>query len=184
MNLGLAEFGRKQAERTAELLRQVPCQRWFASPLRRAQETAEILLAAQTDGCVDTLETLPELTEVNVGRWEGRSLLEIQTTDAESHRLFLQDASRYGYADGETLADVRDRVLPTFDRLLTEHCGERIVVVAHNIVNRALLCQLLGIPLANYRAITQDNCGITVIERDSKGTTVRTINLVTHLAGL
>lgn len=184
MNLGLAPIGRRQAELTATFLSEIACDRWFASPLRRAQETAEVLRQAQANAAQRDIETLPSLTEVHVGRWEGRSLIEIQTNDTEAHAKFLQDAGRFGYADGETLSDVRDRVLPTFDSLLEENRGRRILVVAHNIVNRAFLCHVLGIPLANYRAVTQDNCGITVVERDAKATVVRSMNIVTHLAKL
>lgn len=180
INLGLAAIGRRQAELTAEFLADYQIDRLFVSPLIRAQETAAAIAAAQR-GSQLIPETVPELTEVDAGNWEGRTWNEIRVTEPEAYRLFHEDASRWGYAGGENMTDVQVRVRPIFERLLADNLGKRIAVVAHNIVNRAYLAALLNVPLIGYRAILQDNCGLNVIERHGDTITLRTLNLVPHL---
>ena len=55
-----------------------------------------------------------------------------------------------------------------------EHLGQRIIVVAHNIVLRAYLARVLGIPLSQYRRITQENCCVNVLVWQAGEMTVRT----------
>ena len=74
-----------------------------------------------------------------------------------------------------------DCIKLAFDKLLVENVGRRIVIVAHNVVNRAYLTRLLDIPLAQYRSIPQDNCGINVLRMRNSRVKAVTINGVFHL---
>ena len=56
-----------------------------------------------------------------------------------------------------------------------------ITIVAHNVVNRAYLAQLMGMPLARYRSIPQDNCGVTLVRYRKARVKAVTINGVFHL---
>ncbi len=181
INWGLAPAGVEQAERTARLLAPIQLDRIYCSPLIRAQETALAISAALPLEKSPSIETVDALTEVHAGRWEGRCWPEIKSAEPEAYASHHQDASLFGYPEGESLTDVNRRVMPIFLRLLTENLGRRILVVAHNIVNRAFLCEVLGLPLIHYRNIAQDNCGINIIEHSDKGTILRSLNVVTHL---
>lgn len=181
INLGLAEAGKVQATRTAQLLAGIHLDRLYSSPLIRAQQTAQAIKAALPADNSPPIELVDELTEVHAGRWEGRRWPEIKAAEPEAYERYFEDASRWGYPEGESITDVRDRVTPVFQRLLLENRGRRILVVAHNIVNRAFLCEVLGLPLVHYRNIAQDNCGITIVEQTDQGTMLRSLNVVTHL---
>jgi len=93
----------------------------------------------------------------------------------------LDDAATFGYPEGETIANVADRVQPVFETLAREHLGQVIIVVAHNIVLRAYLARVLGIPLRDYRCLTQENCCVNVIVWQAGVMSVRTMNSTWHL---
>jgi broad specificity phosphatase PhoE len=177
MDPGLSEQGLSEARRTGEFLAGVRVDYVFSSPLLRARQTAEAIAAPHRL----PVRIVEDLTEVDVGAWEGRAWDEIERDDPEAYRAFMSDASVHPYRDGETVRGVLDRVGPALERLAVENLGHRIVVVAHNVVNRAYLSHLLGLPLAQYRSVPQDNGGVNLL-RFYRGTCkVVTINGRFHL---
>jgi broad specificity phosphatase PhoE len=173
----LSDEGREQAQRTGEFLAAFALDAVYSSPLLRARQTAEAV--AKPHGLATQI--VDELIEVDVGVWEGRSWKEIEKTDAAAYRAFMTDASVNSYLGGENLQIVLARAAPALEKLMRENLGRSIAVVAHNVVNRSYLTQLMGIPLSRYRSIPQDNCGVTFIRyRDARAKAV-TINAVFHL---
>lgn len=162
---------------TAECLRPTPLAAVYASPLLRARQTA----AAIADPHNLNVEIVEELVECDVGQWEGRSWVEIEREDTDRYRAFIADSAANPYAGGESLADVLARVAPAFDALARKHVGQRIAVVAHNVVNRVYLAHLLGWPIARARGIPQSNCGVNLIEHDGETANVVSINAALHL---
>ena len=63
--------------------------------------------------------------------------------------------------DGESLHDVRERAIPVINQLVKEFNTEGIAVVAHRVVNKVLICALLGLDNSCFWNIRQDTCGIT-----------------------
>lgn len=182
MDLSLCEIGMRQAERVADFLATVfaqsPSPALFSSKLKRARETAEMI---QSRLAASEIETVAGLHEVDVGRWEGRDYDEIRRNDAVAHQQFIDDPATFGYPEGETLTDVANRVQPVFESLAQQYLGKAIIVVAHNIVLRAYLARLLGIPLSQYRNLSQDNCCVNVVVWQTGTMTVKTVNSVWHL---
>ena len=176
-DIGLSDEGRKQAQATAQFLaeQQITCA--FCSPLARAVETASII--AEPHGL--TPSPVPPLHEVDVGRWEGRSWVDIERDEPEAHHRFVTDPATHGYAGGENLTQVQQRVLPAVEKLLQEQVGQVILVVGHNVVNRVLLATLLHVPLAKARGVDQDNCGVNIIRYRDGQTKVLTVNAAFHL---
>ena len=179
INLGLSAEGRLQAEQTARYLRSCRLDRIYSSPLKRAWETAEAIARPQEL----PIEAVEELVEVDVGRWENCSWEEIARNDAEDYAQFLEDCGAFGYAGGENMLQVQQRVTPVLERLLVENVGKRIAVVCHSVANRAYLAGLLRLPLAHCRELAQDNCGVNVVVYRDDRSEVRTLNSVFHLEG-
>jgi len=173
----LSEEGRNQADRLARFLSDWPVRDVYTSPLIRARQTAEAI--AGPHGL--EVQVVDELIEVDVGAWEGRPWDEIAESDPEAYRLFMTDAGVHPYLGGENLATVRDRAVPAFQRLMEENVGRTIAAVAHNVVNRTYLAEVLRVPLAGYRWIPQDNCGLTVLRFRRGETKLVTLNAVFHL---
>src|SRR5215210_1513253 len=75
--------GRRQAELTAKFLAAVPFHSAYCSHLKRARETAEIVLSGRSLA----VTSIQALEEVHVGRWEGHTWEEIGQLDPEAYRL-------------------------------------------------------------------------------------------------
>jgi broad specificity phosphatase PhoE len=176
-NPPLARVGVRQAEATRDFLAGRRLDACYCSPLLRAVQTAAIVAAPHGV----SPQPIDELTECDVGRWEGLDWQSIRYLDAENYQHFHGDPARFGYPGGESFADVLARATPVFDRLLTEHAGSALLVVAHHVVNRTYLASLLGLPPAQARQVTLDNCGISVVARRGRDTTVATLNAAFHL---
>jgi broad specificity phosphatase PhoE len=177
VDAGLSPEGFEQARQTQAFLAQVHLDAVFSSPLLRARQTAEAI--AWPRGL--EVQVVREITEVDVGRWEGRTWAEVDRSDPEAYRLFTTDAGRNPYMGGENLAEVQARVVPALERLLEQNRGRVVLAVAHNVVNRVFLAHLLGIPLARYRIVTQDNCGINLLSHREGKVRVVSVNGVFHL---
>jgi probable phosphoglycerate mutase len=131
--------GREQARALAARLADVPFGAVYSSDLRRALETAEIVV----EGRDLAIRTDPRLREIDVGSWQG-------LTNAE-----IGDRER---TDGEPLEAFRDRVLAAIATIGSRHAGVDVLVVAHGGCARTLQRQLLGEPLP-----TLENCGVYVV---------------------
>jgi broad specificity phosphatase PhoE len=179
-NPPLARLGVRQAEATRDFLAVRPIDHCYASPLLRAMQTASLVAAPHGLAPV----ALEELTECDVGRWEGLDWQTIRGLDADGYRRFHADPAEFGYPGGESFRTVHDRVLPVIDELLERHRGETVLIVAHHVVNRVYLADLLGLAVGQARQVKLDNCGISVVVRDGDETTVNTLNAAFHLQGV
>jgi probable phosphoglycerate mutase len=90
--------------------------------------------------------------------------------------------------EGETLQQVWDRSLATWARIAASlGDDETALVVAHDAVNKTILCGLLGLQPADIWAIKQGNGGVTVIDYPEGAggrPVVAAMNLTPHLGGV
>lgn len=179
-DLPLDEIGRMQAHAASRAMEHIELQAIYSSPLLRAIQTAEILAGPRSL----TVLIAPELVEGDVGRWEGLTWEQAALRDPAEHRRFLDDPGTTPYPDGESFLDVQGRATPAIGRIAARHIGAAIAIVGHNILNRAYLAPLLGLPIARAREIRQSNGGVNVIEVGSTGSVVHTLNAALHLDGL
>ncbi|MBK7947314.1 MAG: histidine phosphatase family protein [Deltaproteobacteria bacterium] len=135
----LTETGLLQARRLAELfaVEQAvrPWNRIFASDLLRARATAlQIAEALDLPLAVD-----PRLRELDVGRWSGLTRAEIAALDEATLRAFESGAPGVRPGGGETRIEIRERSHAFVCELARRHAGERVLVVTHLGVIRALV---------------------------------------------
>ena len=173
----LAPPGLEQARAAGRALSAFPVVQVYSSPLRRALATAAAI-GAQL-GLAVVVE--PGLVEADVGLWSGLSWQEVERRWPDAWRAFHDDPEHNGYLGGESLADVRSRVLPVVEQLLARHDGQCLVAVAHGAVNRVLLAGWLGLPLGHARRLPQDNGGYSVVEFEGSSARVRSLNESAHL---
>jgi broad specificity phosphatase PhoE len=176
----LSSEGRAQAEAAATLLADRPIGVVYTSPLIRAKQTADIIAA----GAQRTPQVVQELIEVDVGDWEDRDWTEIERSEPEAYRRFIDNPAVHTYAGGENLQQVSQRILPVMSSLMQQNVGKAIVVVAHNVVNRVYLATLMQLPLALARSIPQQNGGINVIRWRAGEEKLITTNAAFHLGSI
>lgn len=176
----LDELGIAQAGRAATALGNVALAAIYASPLLRALQTAEILSRPQGH----RPEAVPDLTEAELGRWEGLTWDEVAARDPDLYKQFLAHPGTAPYPEGESFQEVQQRVTPALAALAARHPGEAIAVVGHNVVNRAYLAGVLGLPIDAARGIRQANGGINEIRYENGSPTLISLNESLHLEGV
>ncbi len=158
MEVALTARGRTQMEQLAAFFHDVRIDRLVSSPLGRCLEGAEII--GRFLGVEPELE--PSLREIDLGRWEGLTVAQVQERYPGSYEARGRDIAAFRPEDGESFADLRDRVWLTFSAIL-QGSADKTVIVAHAGVNRVLLCQLLDIPLARLFCLPQEYACLNVI---------------------
>ena len=128
-DLPLGVLGRMQACRTARWLASKQFEAVYASPLKRAVETAKY--------CSDDLRILPDLREIDCGDWDGLDFEEIQRRWPELYAARGKDLS-LPMPNGETVDAVRERAQMALQQILAETTGDALII-AHSLVIRSLL---------------------------------------------
>ena len=160
-DIALSPVGEAQAAALAQRLADVPIVRAVASPLSRARRTAEIALGERAP----MLGTDPGLMEIAHGEWEGLLASEIRARDGERLAAWRDAPHDVLMPGGESLQHVLDRAWPALARAcegLGDH--DTLLVVAHDAVNRVLLCHVLGIPFAKLWTFRQAPTTINLLE--------------------
>jgi alpha-ribazole phosphatase len=151
----------------------------YTSPLRRAAETAEAV------GAAVGLQVIPEpgLREMQLGRWEGLTVAEIQAAFPGTYERWLADPQTHPAPEGERLEVFARRVTAAFDRMRAAHPGVELILVSHGGPIKALVCHVLGLDVRWLFRIKQDNTAVTVIEVDEATRRVVLLNDTCHLSG-
>jgi broad specificity phosphatase PhoE len=142
----LNELGRRQSHELAEALAGERIVRVYASPLRRARETAEIVAERLGVEVVDD----EALREIDVGAWSGLTRDEVSERFPEAYARWLERAP-HGFDDGETYDELAARVIPAIRGLVARHAGETVLVVTHGGPSRVLQAHAVGIDYAEAR---------------------------------
>jgi broad specificity phosphatase PhoE len=179
IDMNLSENGRRQATAVGQFLSQYPLSAVYASTMKRSIETAETI--AQHHDL--TVEQHAELKEADVGAWEGLDWGTIMERNPEAHARFFANPAENPYLDGESYNDVHNRAAPKINELLDRHRGKAFAVVAHNVVNRALLAPIMGVDMKYAKEIAQANTGVNILKNDGHRTKLVTLNSFFHLEG-
>lgn len=169
--------GREQARRLARRLAGWPIKAIYSSDLARAAETAGVL--GERLGVEPVLD--PVWRELHVGLFEGRTREEIREHFPEAWAQMSQ-----GFVEapeGESVADLYQRVVPCFERLVTEHAGEMVAIVSHGATLRTLIGHVLGTGSAHLPRVTlAGNTGLSIVEaRPPLPPTITRLNDTAHL---
>lgn len=141
----LTELGRRQAAALAERLADVPLDAVYASDLARARDTA--LAVAERKGL--RVVARPDLREVDVGNWSGKTRADVERSDPEGIARWLEGAT--GWLGGETYEEMAARAVAAVREIAAAHAGGRVLVVSHGGCMRAIHARALGLELHAYR---------------------------------
>ncbi len=156
IDIKLNRTGIKQAELLAGYLSERKIDAIYSSPLQRALKTAETI-----SGCHGLdVKIAPGLIDFDCGEWQGLSLQEVKDSQKETYAEWASRPERVKIPGGESLDDVTQRAMKIVDDVIVKY-GGAVVLVAHRVVNKVLICALLGLNNSHFWNIRQDNCGIT-----------------------
>lgn len=180
IDCSLNETGRMQARALAGRLRDVRFDAVYASPLRRARETAEIVVAGRPEL---SIRLDPDLEEMSWGIYEGegwtpriRELLE-RLTARWDQGVFDEPVE-----GGESILDVQIRALRAMDALLERHPGQTLLVVTHGRFLRVLIASLLETyGLQRMHDIEHANTGVNILIHETNLFRAELLNCTIHL---
>ena len=178
----LSERGLEQGRLLAQGLKDVPIDVFVSSPLKRSFMTASF--CAELHG--NTVAKDERLTEINHGLWEGRLAGDIEAEYPDEFAAWHTQPHTVQMPGegGESLEDVRVRVRAAFDDYAQKYAEKTVFVAAHDAVNKAVICDLLGLSQAAFWQIKQDNTCINVLEEQDGRWRLVLLNSTTHLGYL
>jgi 2,3-bisphosphoglycerate-dependent phosphoglycerate mutase/probable phosphoglycerate mutase len=173
----LTAYGLRQAAALARRLQRIPFTSALVSPHNRTRSVAAMILAGRTvplseDACWD---------ELHHGRWEGLSYREVCSRFPVEAAARFADGLHGRALGGESLAEVAQRVLASWQTLLRERSGERVLVVTHATPIQLLLCATSRLPIEHYWHWRIDLGSITALDIYSGTLIVRMVNEVPRL---
>lgn len=156
-DIPLNEKGLQQAREVGAFFKNAKLAGVCSSPLVRAHRTAEEI-AKWHNLPVYTLE---DLKEISFGEWEGHSCPEIDALKPHSWEDFFEHPAYNLIPGGESLDQVKKRVLHALKVALQEYSEGDLVLAAHGGAIKVLICSLLGMDLDNIWRIRVLNASTT-----------------------
>ncbi len=172
-DVALTDVGVEQYHRLKERLAETSISACYTSDLSRCRIGAEIICAPRGIEPV----ARRELRELNIGTWEGMTWQEIKTNWPDEWRARMADLVHHRVPQGERLLDVEARVMPVIVEIVERHRGQEVLVVGHGGVNRIVLLNAIGAPLAAMFNIEQNYGCLNIIDYYADGrATVKLLN--------
>ena len=156
-DVNLDEVGIKQAELLGKYLSNWELEAIYSSPLRRALDTANIIAHYQKIG----VHIVEGLIDFNYGEWQALPEQEVKRLYPALLNEWHNNPHKVIMPGGESLEDVRRRAIEVVNDVLSKYQGA-VVLVSHRVVNKVLICSLLGLDNSYFWNIKQDVGGITI----------------------
>lgn len=158
----LSPLGLSQAKALGEALRPIPFEAIYSSPLKRALKTA--LFAAEGRGLEVSVDE--DLSEIDHGEWEGKSREEVKALFPRELEDWLRAPHLVRMPGGESLEDVRRRVLSFLERAWASGL-KQVLAVSHDAVIKVMLCLICEAPLSSFWKFQVANGAFSVLELSS-----------------
>jgi len=178
VDVPLNETGLVQAEATGQRV----ADEWhpmavYSSPLARAVKTAEAVVKHFD------LPVLvhPRLADIDYGEWQGLTPEDARQRWPEAAEAWYNAPQTACIPGGESLDDLRRRLMGTVEELVNRHAGETIVLVGHTVTNRVILLGVLGLGNERFWKLRQEPCAINVFEAQAGEYTLALMNDTCHL---
>ncbi len=143
----------------------------ISSDLSRAADTASAIQGAR--------QRLPhhrDLREIHFGTWELRGFKDIEAEDPDLAFAYWDNPGDVRPPEGESWNEVRSRVDTIIDRLIADHTGRDLIVVAHFGVILTQVQRALDLDAQKTFSHRIDNLSVTDITHHGDRWSVGRIN--------
>jgi probable phosphoglycerate mutase len=161
-DMDLDDIGISQARYWHQALTPLTIDTIHTSGLTRCRHTARIIAEDRT------VTSHPELNEIHLGQWDGRTFEEIKQQDPAGFRQRGEHLDTFRPPGGESFLDLQNRALPFF-----HHCLRKPgtpLFVTHAGVIRVILCHVTGLALKDLFQIPMAYGQLVVLERHRTST--------------
>jgi broad specificity phosphatase PhoE len=181
IDVPLNSVGLEQARATGEALGNYRIDAIYSSPLSRAKETANAigrfhpyLSIKEAEGFID----------IDFGKWQGIPHDRVKEEYKELYDKWQKEPHNVKMPDGESLDDVKLRSMEALNNILTSHENEIVAIASHRVVNKVILCAILGLTNHHFWRIRQDTCAINIFDRSESGFIISAINDTCHIKAM
>lgn len=163
-DLDITERGHLQAACTARYLEGIHADAIYSSDLIRAYNTAK-----HTAELKDMPITKEQgLREIYAGLWENRLYEELRVEFKEDRDVWVQSIGLSRCTEGESFAELRERMLSTLRRIAESHEGETVFCFTHAAAIRAVAGAVSGLALEDAKNVPwSENASVTELEYDN-----------------
>jgi broad specificity phosphatase PhoE len=156
-DVNLDEVGIKQAELLGKYLSNWKLEAIYSSPIKRALDTANIIARYQKV----SVHIAEGLIDFDYGEWQSLPEQEVKRLSPAILNEWHNNPHKVRMPNGESLEEVRKRAVEVVNDVLSKYQGS-ILLVSHRVVNKVLICSLLGLDNSHFWNIKQDVGGITI----------------------
>lgn len=181
-NSELTDVGKQQAILTADYIAKTfSVDAVYASDLKRAYHTGEVI-AASTGA---ELYPTKNLREIFAGKWEGVSFDVLCREYQEDYERWMNDIGNSRCSGGESVAELKDRILDALTEIAKTNIGKTIVIATHATPIRAMQCHWNNLPLDAMKDIPWvSNASVTEVTYEDGVWTLVKIGYDAHLKNL
>ncbi|MDD5288640.1 MAG: histidine phosphatase family protein [Dehalococcoidales bacterium] len=156
-DIPLDETGLRQAELLAKYLSDRKVEAIYSSPLQRALKTARAIARYQQL----EVKVSEKLNDLSFGEWEGMPHEEVKEKYKELYEAWIAKPNLVKLPGGESLDDLTRRAFAFVNEVINQYQGT-VVLVAHRVVNQALILAMLGLDNSHFWNIRLDTAATTI----------------------
>lgn len=174
MDVPICELRRvRDAPRYAALAQVLPRPaQWVVTPLSRTSLTAEAIMSAGYGPVTPRVEA--SLIEQDFGTWQGMRMDKF--AERGTQHPFWPVGGDEQPPEGESFAQLRQRVGAGLERLRADHEGQHVVAVSHGGAIRAAIAHALDLTAHQALSLAIENLSVTRLERHGSAWRVVTVN--------
>jgi broad specificity phosphatase PhoE len=175
----LSARGRLEIERLREHLARGPrFEAIYSSPLSRASDTAQLLVAVG----LGPLRLLAALKEINCGDVDGLPVSEVQRRFPELWRENCdQQREDFRWPGGESYREFRHRCVAAVRSIAARHPSGRVAIITHAGVISQIIGYISGVSPARWGLFRPGNASLTELAWRGSSAVVVSFDGRTHL---
>jgi alpha-ribazole phosphatase len=167
--------GREQVLKLGDALKNEVFDHIYSSDLKRCVETGDHL-----QKCANGRTFSKELREMNFGRWEGLTYVEIKDKYPEELEKWENDWTDYIIHKGESFSIMSGRVIKAFDKILKHHnCNNsngKIAIISHSGCIRTILCHYIIGSIKDSWKFRVENAAVSRLRVDNDYFYLKSLN--------
>lgn len=174
----VTDNGFAQMKCLEERFRDIPVDAVWSSDLYRTKTTARAVYVPK--GL--TLQTDPQLRELNFGTWEDKTWGEVYQHEEDEIIRFNASDPTWRAPGGENLAEAGARLQQAITRIARENPDKTVAIFSHGTAIRQFLANVQGLSPQEWGKLSHsENTAVSCLTFDGEHFTVRFQNDASHL---
>lgn len=167
LDTDLTPDGVQQAKNVAKRLKTVRFDAAYSSPLKRARDTAEYILAEQQQPL--QLHFDDTLMELGYGAWQGLSFAQVMERDPENWFLNRYSPSLMHIEGADSVVERVAQARTFVQSIYAQYPNGTVLITSHAFAIRILMAACMGLPIEATRFYAFGNTSVSIMDLTDKG---------------